>query len=146
MAFNIHSGAGWFRLWVFTSVLLGGVALFYIFAKYPNSLGIQAHYDMEMNYLTSEGVARKREWYESERTLGLFGPHQPSLPSPEQLEQARAETKVQYADAMAELPGKQLRHVLFAVVSWAVTSLTLLGFGWLIGWVIRGFTSPKTVV
>lgn len=142
MAFKICSGAGWFRLWVFTSVLMGGVALFYIFAKYPSSLEIQAHYDTEMSYLTPEGLARKRAWYESDRTLGLLGPHQPSLLLPEQLEQARAETKAQYADAMAELPGKQFRHVLLGIFIWAVASLALLGFGWLIGWVIRGFSKP----
>lgn len=142
MAFNICSGAGWFRLWVFTSVLLGGVAFFYIVATYPNSLGIQAHYDMEMSDLTPEGVARKREWYESDRTLGLFGSHQPSFSLPEQLEQVRAKTKAQYDNAMAELPGKQFRHVLLGIFIWAVASLGLLGFGWLIGWVIRGFSKP----
>lgn len=140
MAFNIRSRAGWIRLWVLASVLMGGVALFYIFAKYPNSLGIQARYDMEMSYLTPEGLARKRALYESQIPMG---PHQPSLPLPEQLEQVRTETKAQYESAMAELPGKQFRHVLLGIFIWAAASLGLLGFGWLIGWVIRGFTTPK---
>lgn len=139
MTFNIRSGAGWFRLWVFASLLLGAATLFYIVADYPDRSSIQLRYEMEMSRLTPEGMAREK----SDRLNGLFSTPRSWTVS---LEQLRAEAKQDYKTSISELPHKQLQHVLLGIAAWIIASLCLLTVGWFIGWVIRGFTSPKTSV
>ncbi|WP_324734065.1 hypothetical protein [Pseudomonas paeninsulae] len=137
MAFNICSKAGWFRLWVFISVLLGVVALFHILAGNTYSGELQTRYDMEMSRLTPEQLARDR----ADRMSGLFAPAPSSTKT---LEQLRAKATERYKLSIEELPSKQLWHVLRGIIAWAAASLGLLVIGWLIGWVLSGFISPKT--
>lgn len=136
MTFNIRSGAGWFRLWVFVSFLLGAPTLFYIVAGYPNRSSIDLSYEMEMSGLTPEALAREK----SDPLNGLFGTPRKWTVS---LEQLRAEAEQNYKTAISELPRKQLQHVLGGIAAWITASLSLLVVGWFIGWVIRGFTSPN---
>lgn len=136
MTFNIRSGAGWFRLWVFVSVLLGAATLFYIVAGYPDRSSIQLRYEMELSSLTSESLAYER----SRSDYGLYGQPKKETAS---LEQLRSEVEKDYKASISELPRKQLLHVLYGVGAWVAAGLSLLLVGWLIGWVVRGFTLPK---
>ncbi len=137
MTFNIRSGAGWFRLWVFASFLLGAPTLAYIVKGYPDRLSIEIHYKMTMSGLTPEALALEK----SDPRNGFYGtPRKWTVP----LEQLRAETEQDYKTAISELPRKQLQHVLLGIAAWIVASLSLLTVGWFLGWVIRGFTSPNT--
>lgn len=139
MTFNIRSGAGWFRLWVFVSFLLGASTLFYIVAGYPDRSSIDLRYEMEMSGLTPEALAREK----SDPLNGLFGTPRKWTVS---LEQLRAEAEQDYKTAISELPRKQLQHVMLGIAAWITASLSLLTVGWFIRRVICGFTSPNTVV
>lgn len=47
--------------------------------------------------------------------------------------------EAEYQKNMARLRGDRIRFMLYAFLFWCVTSLGLYGFGFSLGWIIRGF-------
>jgi hypothetical protein len=137
MAFNIRSSAGWLRLWVLTTVLSGLLAMAYAVASYPHSRLIQATYDVRMMNLTHGQLAAERETLKK----NPYAPPAESLPPiAEALKLRRAAVQAEYETSMAALPGEQREHVIRMGSLWLGGNLVLLLLGWLIGWVVRGFT------
>lgn len=139
MAFNIRSRAGWFRLWVMASVLMGVAAIFAMIAGYPDSEWTQAEYDMRMMELTPERLAVERKLIVGN---SYAGPVEALPPITEELKKRRAAAQEEYDTEMAELPHKQKMHLVICASLWLGSSLGLLVFGWLLGWVIQGFRQP----
>ena len=50
-----------------------------------------------------------------------------------------AAVEAEYQKNMARLRGDRIRFMLYAFLFWCITSLGLYGFGFFLGWIIRGF-------
>jgi nitrate reductase NapE component len=50
-----------------------------------------------------------------------------------------AAVEAEYHKNMGRLRGDQIRFMLYAFIFWGITSVGLYGFGFSLGWIIRGF-------
>jgi hypothetical protein len=138
MAFNIRSSAGWLRLWVLSAILSGALVAAYAIDSYPQRETIQFMHEIRLEQLTPEYLAWERE-FRGEDSSAL--PTESLPPIAEALKLRRDALQAELETSLAALPGEQREHVVHMGSLWLGGNLVLLLLGWLIGWVVRGFTS-----
>lgn len=123
MAFNIRSRVGWHRLWL-VSVLVWGI---YLSAKtvqaFPTMASIEARYEGKLShYRTFESGkgpnAITKGWHK----------------------QAFSE----YFNSGVNLAADQRSVIVRAITLWLGFSVLMYLVGWLIAWIIQGFTRSST--
>ncbi len=131
----MHRLNGWYRLWVFISVLYALIAIAVVYSSFPSRSEVA--FNEVLPYLSDRSltlIVKEQEWKEFE-----VDGQRISVPAALDLT-AEREFAQDYLQAQRRaLSVKQLKHVALAFAWWAVPCLTLLALGLGIAWVRRGF-------
>lgn len=129
MAFNICSRAGWLRLWVLCCVVWAAVVVVLASDGFPTKARLDSNLEFQLSLISPDANKRRTD---------IWG--YPPL-APEVVAQRKAEAIGEHRNEVDNLERDQRRHLIRSALFWFVPSLLLLISGWLIGWVVRGFTS-----
>lgn len=131
MAFNIRSGAGWLRLWVLCCIVWAVVVVVITSDGFPTKAGLDSNLEFQLSLISPDANKRRAD-------IWGYPPLAPAV-----VAQRKAEAVAEHREGVDNLERDQRRHLIRSALFWFVPSLLLLISGWLIGWVVRGFTRPS---
>lgn len=148
MAFNILSRAGWHRLWLVAALIWTVVMITAVIAAFPSSEHIDSQLERKLVKLTPEAVAAHNESIAATQRaeVALYGvsrDYQTKLLTPEKVSAETMEAHKWHDDRLEALRQEQNKLLLEIATLWLLPCILSYLLGWLIAWIIQGFTRPS---
>lgn len=145
MAFHIRSRIGWHRLWL-VAVLVWTMAMATTaLVQFPTRDYADSQLEKELSRLTPEAVAAHNESIAATKRAevaryGVSRDYQTKLLTPEKVSAETMEAHEWHGYRLESLKRERKQLLLQGTALWLLPCILLYLAGWLIAWIIRGFT------